>query len=51
MDYDPDGLLETIADKVGFVSGRLKGDLNNFKAFIEDKDAASGAWRGTIVQS
>ncbi len=48
MDYDPDGLLENVADKLGFVSARIKGDMDSFKAFIEDQDAASGAWRGTI---
>ena len=51
MDYDPEGFLENVADKTGFVSAQLKSDLENFKSFIEDKDAASGAWRGTIVQS
>ena len=51
MDYDPEGFLESVADKMGFVSTRLKGDMDNFKQFIEDKDAASGAWRGVIVQS
>ena len=30
---------------------RLKNDMENFKAFIEDKTVASGAWRGTIEQS
>lgn len=51
MDYDPDGFLEGVADKLGFVSNRLKGDMENFKEFIEDREAASGAWRGTIKQT
>jgi uncharacterized membrane protein len=51
MDYDPEGVLETIADKVGFVSKRIEGDLENFKAFIEDRDVASGAWRGVITNT
>jgi uncharacterized membrane protein len=51
MDFDPDGYLETIADKVGFVSQSIERDLVSFKQFIEDREAASGAWRGFIVQT
>ncbi len=51
MDYDPDGFLENVADKIGLVSARLKGDLDDFKALIEDREAASGAWRSTISQA
>ncbi len=50
MDFDPDGFLENVADKLGVVSARLKGDMDNFKSLIEDRNAASGAWRGTIKQ-
>jgi uncharacterized membrane protein len=48
MDFEPEGFLETVGDKLGFVSGRLAGDLKNFKSFIEDRGQPSGAWRGTI---
>ncbi len=48
MDFEPEGFLETVGDKLGFVSGRLAGDMKNFKAFIEDEDGSTGAWRGTI---
>jgi uncharacterized membrane protein len=51
MDFEPEGFLETVGDKLGFVSGRLAGDLKNFKAFIEDRGQPSGAWRGTIENS
>jgi uncharacterized membrane protein len=51
MDYDPDGFLEAVADKTGFVSRRLQGDMKNFKSFIEDRNQATGAWRGTIDQN
>ena len=51
LDYDPDGFLENVADRLGFVSNRIKGDLERFKELIEDREAASGAWRGTITQS
>ncbi len=48
MDYDPDGFLENVADKLGFVSARLNGDMKNFKEFIEERGAETGGWRGTI---
>lgn len=51
MDFDPDGLLETVGDKLGFVGVRLKADLENFKQFIEQRGVESGAWRGTIERN
>jgi uncharacterized membrane protein len=48
MDYDPDGFLENVADKVGVVSSQLKSDMERFKDFIEDRSVSTGAWRGTI---
>jgi uncharacterized membrane protein len=48
MDFEPEGFLENAADKLGLVSARLKGDLNNFKKVIEDRQQSPGAWRGTI---
>lgn len=51
MEFDPDGFLETVADKTGFVSQSIESDLENFKKFIEDREMASGAWRGVIAQT
>ena len=51
MDFDPEGFLENVGDKLGFVSARIAGDMGRFKALIEDRTAASGAWRGTISQT
>ncbi len=51
LDVDPEGPLETVGDALGFVQRRAKGDLERFKEFIEDRGAASGAWRGTVEQS
>jgi len=33
------------------VGRRVKGDLERFKTFIEDRGVASGAWRGTVEQT
>jgi uncharacterized membrane protein len=48
LDMDPQGLLETIADKGGFVRDRAKKDLADFKAFIEQRGRETGAYRKTI---
>ncbi|EYT81983.1 SRPBCC family protein [Streptomyces andamanensis] len=49
LDYDPEGLAETIGDKLGFVKRQATGDLKRFKGFIEDRGGtATGAWRGGV---
>lgn len=46
--YAPEGAAENIADALGFVSRRVKGDLDRFKQFMHDRRSATGAWRGEI---
>jgi uncharacterized membrane protein len=48
MEYEPEGVAENTASALGLVSKRIEGDLERFKAFIEDRGAATGAWRGEI---
>ncbi len=48
MEYEPEGVTETMGDMVGAVTGRVKGDLDRFKEFIERRGAETGAWRGEI---
>lgn len=48
MDYEPEGMVEKAGDAIGVVSGRVEGDLQRFKEFIESRGAESGAWRGEI---
>jgi len=48
LDYAPEGFLENVGDALGFVSGRVQGDLERFKQFIESRGAETGAWRGEI---
>jgi uncharacterized membrane protein len=48
MDVEPDGPVETAGDVLGLVERRTKGDLERFKAFIEERRRATGAWRGEI---
>ena len=48
MEYDPEGFIENVGDKVGFVSKRVEGDMQRFKEFIEERLTPTGAWRGEI---
>jgi len=48
LEYDPEGVVENVADKTGLVARRVEGDLQKFKSFIEDAGYASVAWRGTV---
>jgi len=48
MDIDPEGFVENVADKAGVLDHRVKGDLANFKQFIERSGQESGAWRGDV---
>ncbi|MCT4353906.1 SRPBCC family protein [Streptomyces sp. Je 1-79] len=48
MDFDPEGMAESIGDKLGFVDRQIKDDLKRFKQFIEDRGAETGSWRGSI---
>ncbi|KRE79442.1 SRPBCC family protein [Arthrobacter sp. Soil763] len=48
LDYEPEGVVEKIGDKLNVVEKQAEGDLERFKAFIEDEGYATGAWRGTV---
>ena len=48
LDVDPEGLVEQVGDKLGFVRRRATGDLERFKTFIEDRGSETGGWRGEV---
>ncbi len=48
MDFEPDGLAEQAADKLGIVKHRVKGDLDRFKEYIESRGTETGGWRGDV---
>ncbi len=48
MDYDPEGIVENVGDKLGVVGRRVEGDLKRFKTFIEGRQVPTGAWRGEV---
>ncbi|WP_432077026.1 SRPBCC family protein [Streptomyces wuyuanensis] len=48
MDFDPQGVAETVGDKLGVVRRQVTGDLERFKRFIESRGTETGAWRGDV---
>ncbi|RKR91499.1 polyketide cyclase/dehydrase/lipid transport protein [Micromonospora pisi] len=49
LDFEPQGVTEKAADKLGMVDRRIKGDLERFKNFIESRGGVeTGAWRGKV---
>lgn len=48
MNWVPEGLAESAADKLGFVKRQVAGDLKRFKMYIESRGVATGAWRGEV---
>ncbi len=50
MEFEPEGFLEAVADKLHIVENQAEHDLENFKRFVESEGYATGAWRGAINQ-
>ena len=48
LDHDPQGFVEKVGDALGIVQRRVKGDLANFKEFIEARGVEEGGWRGDV---
>ena len=50
LEYEPEGLVEKVGDKLNIVENQAERDLERFKAFIESGGYATGAWRGSISE-
>lgn len=48
LEYEPEGIVEKVGDKLNIVERQAENDLDRFKAFIEDEGYATGAWRGAV---
>ncbi|KAB7845084.1 SRPBCC family protein [Streptomyces mobaraensis] len=48
FDHTPEGVVDTVGDKLGFVRRQAKGDLERFKTFIESRGLETGRWRGRV---
>ena len=48
MEVEPEGIIETAGEALGFLDRRVKADLKHFKEFVEERRAPTGAWRGSV---
>ncbi|CAN5440847.1 hypothetical protein BH23ACT7_BH23ACT7_02070 [soil metagenome] len=48
LEYEPEGLVEQVGDKLSIVEKRAEADLEKFKEFIENRGAETGTWRGSV---
>jgi uncharacterized membrane protein len=50
MTWEPEGFLESAADKVGVDTYGVKADLERFKELVESRSIETGAWRGEVLE-
>ena len=50
LEYEPEGLIENVGDKLNIVENRAEGDLERFKEFIESERSETGEWRGSVQE-
>ncbi|WP_236833223.1 SRPBCC family protein [Blastococcus sp. KM273128] len=48
LEYEPEGLVEQVGDKLGLVERQVESDLQRFKALVESEGYATGGWRGSV---
>ena len=48
MSYQPESTAERVGSAIGLDSRRINADLARFRELVEERQAASGAWRGEI---
>ena len=48
LEYEPEGVVEAIGDKLDVVERTAERDLESFKRFIEERRVPTGAWRGSV---
>jgi uncharacterized membrane protein len=49
ISWEPEGMLESLGEKIGADTLGVKRDLENFKELIERRGAETGAWRGEVI--
>jgi uncharacterized membrane protein len=48
MEYEPQGLTESIGSALGFDDRKVDGDLKRFKTLVESRGVEAGGYRGEI---
>lgn len=48
LEIEPEGIIESLGEKVGVLDRQVQGDLERFRDYISARGAATGEWRGEI---
>jgi uncharacterized membrane protein len=48
MEYEPEGLKESVGALLGRDESQVEDDLERFKQLVENREAPTGGWRGEI---
>jgi uncharacterized membrane protein len=48
MEYEPEGLKESVGALLGRDDSQVKEDLERFKQLVENREVPTGGWRGEI---
>jgi hypothetical protein len=48
MEYEPQGAIENVGDKLGVLTARVQNTVEDFKKYIESRGQETGAWRGEV---
>lgn len=51
LEFEGEGIVEKVGEKLGLVEGQAKADLERFKTFIEARQVETGGWRGEVDQT
>jgi ribosome-associated toxin RatA of RatAB toxin-antitoxin module len=48
LEYEPEGIVEKVGDKLDIVAKQAQSDLERFKSYIEGRGTQTGGWRGEV---
>ena len=48
MEYETEGVKESVGSALGFDGGQVEEDLERFRDLVEARQSPTGAWRGEI---
>jgi carbon monoxide dehydrogenase subunit G len=51
LEYEPEGLVEKVGDRLNIIEKRAEADLEKFKSFIEKRGGETGEWRGSVGET
>ena len=48
MEYEPEGMKESVGALLGLDGGQVEDDLERFRDLVEARERPTGSWRGSI---